>query len=77
MLEARDLSVSYGQIRVLYGIDVTIGDGEIVALIGPNGAGKTSTLNALAGLLPRDGEVTLDGEELPPVAEEVVRRGLA
>ncbi len=77
MLEARDLSVSYGAIRVLYGIDITIGDGEIVALIGPNGAGKTSTLNALAGLLPRGGEVTLDGEPLPPVAEEVVRRGLA
>ena len=77
MLEARDLSVSYGAIRVLYGIDITIGDGEIVALIGPNGAGKTSTLNAIAGLLPRGGEVTLDGEPLPPVAEEVVRRGLA
>ncbi len=77
MLEARNLSVSYGQIRVLYGIDLTIGDGEIVALIGPNGAGKTSTLNAIAGLLPREGEVSLDGEPLPPVAEEVVRRGLA
>jgi branched-chain amino acid transport system ATP-binding protein len=77
MLEARSLSVSYGAIRVLYGIDLTIGDGEIVALIGPNGAGKTSTLNAIAGLLPRGGEVTLDGEPLPPVAEEVVRRGLA
>ncbi|MGH8972240.1 MAG: ABC transporter ATP-binding protein [Acidimicrobiia bacterium] len=77
MLEARNLSVSYGQIRVLYGIDLTIGDGEIVALIGPNGAGKTSTLNALAGLLPRSGEVYLEGEPLPPVAEEVVRRGVA
>jgi branched-chain amino acid transport system ATP-binding protein len=77
MLEARNLSVSYGAIRVLYGIDITIGDGEIVALIGPNGAGKTSTLNAISGLLPRGGEVTLDGEPLPPVAEEVVRRGLA
>jgi branched-chain amino acid transport system ATP-binding protein len=77
MLEAHNLSVSYGQIRVLYGIDLTIGDGEIVALIGPNGAGKTSTLNALAGLLPRGGDVFLDGEPLPPMAEEVVRRGLA
>jgi branched-chain amino acid transport system ATP-binding protein len=77
MLEARNLSVSYGAIRVLYGIDITIGDGEIVALIGPNGAGKTSTLNAISGLLPRGGDVTLDGEPLPPVAEEVVRRGLA
>lgn len=77
MLEIRNLSVSYGQIRVLRGIDLTIGDDEVVALIGPNGAGKTSTLNAVAGLLPREGEVTLDGEPLPPVAEEVVRRGVA
>ena len=77
MLEVRGLSVAYGPVRVLRGIDLTINDGEIVALIGPNGAGKTSTLNAIAGLLPRGGEVILDGEPLPPVAEEVVRRGLA
>jgi branched-chain amino acid transport system ATP-binding protein len=77
MLNVRGLSVHYGQIRVLYGIDLTIGDGEIVALIGPNGAGKTSTLNAIAGLLPREGEILLGGEPLPPSAEEVVRRGVA
>ena len=77
MLEVRGLSVAYGPVRVLRGIDLTIGDGEIVALIGPNGAGKTSTLNAIAGLLPREGEVLLDGAPLPPVAEEVVRQGLA
>ena len=77
MLEVRGLSVAYGPVRVLRGIDLTIKDGEIVALIGPNGAGKTSTLNAIAGLLPREGEVLLDGEPLPPAAEEVIRRGLA
>jgi branched-chain amino acid transport system ATP-binding protein len=77
MLEVRGLAVSYGPVRVLNGIDLDVGDGEIVALIGPNGAGKTTTLNAIAGLLPRSGEVRLDGEPLEPVAEEVVRRGLA
>jgi len=77
MLEVRNLRVSYGPVRVLQGIDLRVGDGEIVALIGPNGAGKTTTLNAIAGLLPREGEVVLDGEPLAPVAEEVVRRGLA
>jgi branched-chain amino acid transport system ATP-binding protein len=77
MLEVRGLSVSYGPVRVLQGIDLAVGDGEIVALIGPNGAGKTTTLNAIAGLLPRAGEVLLDGEPLEPVAEEVVRRGVA
>ena len=77
MLDIRNLSVSYGPVRVLQGIDLQVGDGEIVALIGPNGAGKTTTLNAIAGLLPRQGEVLLDGEPLAPVAEEVVRRGIA
>jgi branched-chain amino acid transport system ATP-binding protein len=77
MLEVRGLSVSYGPVKVLHGIDLTIGEGEIVALIGPNGAGKTSTLNAIAGLLPHEGEVILDGTPLPVRAEEVVRRGLA
>ncbi|HEV7467387.1 MAG TPA: ABC transporter ATP-binding protein [Candidatus Dormibacteraeota bacterium] len=77
MLEVRNLSVAYGPVRVLNGIDLQVGDGEIVALIGPNGAGKTTTLNAIAGLLPREGEVLLDGEPLAPVAEEVVRRGVA
>jgi branched-chain amino acid transport system ATP-binding protein len=77
MLEVRGLCASYGPVRVLYGIDLTVGDGEIAALIGPNGAGKTTTLNAIAGLVPREGEVTLDGEPLTPLAEDVVRRGVA
>ncbi len=78
MLEVRNLSVSYGPVRVLTGIDLQVPDGEIVALIGPNGAGKTTTLNAIAGLLPRDGgDVLLDGQSLAPVAEEVVRQGVA
>ena len=76
-LEVRGLSVAYGPVKVLHGIDLDIAAGEIVALIGPNGAGKTSTLNAVAGLLPHAGEVLLDGEPLPAAAEEVVRRGLA
>jgi branched-chain amino acid transport system ATP-binding protein len=78
MLEVRNLTVSYGPVRVLNGIDLRVPDGEIVALIGPNGAGKTTTLNAIAGLLPHDGgDVLLDGVPLAPVAEEVVRRGVA
>ncbi|MGH8998026.1 MAG: ABC transporter ATP-binding protein [Acidimicrobiia bacterium] len=77
MLDVRGLRVSYGPIRVLEGIDLTIGDNEIVALIGPNGAGKTTTLHGITGLVPREGEVVFDGEPLPANAEEVVRRGVA
>jgi branched-chain amino acid transport system ATP-binding protein len=76
-LEVRGLRVSYGAVKVLDGLDLTVGDGEIVALIGPNGAGKTTTLNSVAGLVPRDGEVTLGGAPLPADPEQVVRRGLA
>jgi branched-chain amino acid transport system ATP-binding protein len=76
-LEVRGLRVSYGAIKVLDGLDLTVGDGEIVALIGPNGAGKTTTLNSIAGLVPRGGEVILGGTALPADPEQVVRRGLA
>jgi branched-chain amino acid transport system ATP-binding protein len=77
VLEVRGLTAGYGPVRVLRGVDVTVGTGEIMAMIGPNGAGKTTTLNAIAGVLPRGGEILLDGEPLAPAAEQVVRRGVA
>jgi branched-chain amino acid transport system ATP-binding protein len=78
MLEVRGLTVSYGPVRVVHGVDLTVDEGAIVALIGPNGAGKTTILNAVAGLIPRQGgHILLDGQPLPPSAEEAVRRGVA
>jgi branched-chain amino acid transport system ATP-binding protein len=77
MLDVSSLSVSYGSARVLYGIDLRVDDGEIVALIGPNGAGKTTALSAIGGLLPYEGQVTLDGEPLPAQPWEAVAAGLA
>jgi energy-coupling factor transport system ATP-binding protein len=57
---ARGLRASYGEKRVLDGVDVTVGGGETVALIGRNGAGKTTLLRCLAGLhAPDAGEVTI------------------
>ena len=55
LLEARGLAVAYGGIRAVQGIDIAVGEGELVALIGANGAGKTTTLKALAGVLPWSG----------------------
>jgi len=77
MLEVKGLTVDYGQVRALFGVDLLVEGGEIVSLIGPNGAGKTTTLNAIAGVLPRQGDVVLDGEPLPASAVEVVRHGMA
>jgi branched-chain amino acid transport system ATP-binding protein len=79
MLEVAGLTVSYGDLRVLWGVDLRVGAGELVALIGPNGAGKTTALKAIAGLIPVDaGRVTLDGASLleePPYTR--IRRGLS
>jgi branched-chain amino acid transport system ATP-binding protein len=55
ILEVRDLSVSYGAIRALKGISLTLGADEIVTLIGANGAGKSTTLRAIMGLVPASG----------------------
>ncbi|MCB9947991.1 MAG: ABC transporter ATP-binding protein [Rhodospirillaceae bacterium] len=58
MLEIDAAQVWRGQTHVLHGIDLTVGEGEIVALIGANGAGKTTVLMTISGLLrPRDGAV--------------------
>ena len=52
MLEVRQLSVSYGDLRALWDISFRVNDRELVAIIGPNGAGKTTTLRAILGLIP-------------------------
>jgi len=61
VLEATGLSVFYGAIRAVTGVDVTVMPGEVTVMLGANGAGKTSTLGALSGLLARSGTVTVDG----------------
>ena len=79
MLEIRDLDAAYGDARVLSGVTLTVGAGEIVALLGPNGAGKTTLLTAVAGLLrPRAGSIRWEGEDLGRVpGHRIVERGLA
>ncbi|HEU5196431.1 MAG TPA: ATP-binding cassette domain-containing protein, partial [Methylomirabilota bacterium] len=65
MLEVQNLSVAYGDVRVLHGVTLHVGQGQIVSLVGANGAGKTTTLRAVSGLLPaREGEVTFDGQSI-------------
>ncbi len=79
MLEVRQLSASYGDLRALWDISFHVNDGELVALIGPNGAGKTTTLRAILGLIPAtSGEILFNDKHLdhqPP--HRRVREGIA
>jgi branched-chain amino acid transport system ATP-binding protein len=75
-LSVRGLSAGYGAIRVLDGIDLDVPAGRITAVIGANGAGKTTLLKALSGLIPRSGDVRLDGVPLPADPAAIVARGI-
>jgi len=78
MLEVSGLTAGYGPAQVLFGIDLTLAPGEVVALMGRNGAGKSTTLKAIMGLLPpRAGRVRFDGRDVtgwPPF--RIARLGL-
>jgi branched-chain amino acid transport system ATP-binding protein len=79
LLELKRLRVSYGGIKAVKGIDLTVGEGELVCLIGANGAGKTTTLKAICGLVPvAEGDIAYAGERINGVRPfALVRRGLA
>lgn len=63
ILEVKDISVNYGNIKALTDVSITIKEEEIVSLIGANGAGKSTLLKSIVGLEPlRTGEVNFDGE---------------
>jgi len=78
LLETSGLTVSYDGVQVLFGVDLEIREGEILALLGTNGAGKSTTLNAISGIVePDGGNVFFDGEAItgePP--ERTVERGI-
>lgn len=77
-LEIRDLYVSYGGIRALKGVSLSVDEGQIVTLIGANGAGKSTTLRAISGLQKvQSGSILYGSEELTSLpAKEIVRRGI-
>jgi len=65
VLELQALEVKYGKSQAVYGIDLEVAEGEVVALLGRNGAGKSTTLKAIMGMLkPSGGSVTFRGERL-------------
>ena len=78
LLEVKGLQASYGQTRVLHGIDFAMEKGSITALLGANGAGKTTTLRALCAMVKTQGEIRFDGQRVEHRAtEDIVRLGVA
>jgi branched-chain amino acid transport system ATP-binding protein len=77
-LVVEELDVRYGGVHAVHGVSFSVEPGEIVGLIGANGAGKSSTLHAIMGLTPADGDVRLGGASLRGRRpEDVARAGIA
>jgi ABC-type branched-subunit amino acid transport system ATPase component len=78
MLACRNVDFSYGQLQVLFGVDFTVDDGEMVGLLGVNGAGKSTLLKVISGIgLPSAGTVRFRGAEITYLdAERRVRLGV-
>ena len=79
LVETKGLDVAYGPVQVLFGVDFTVDEGEIVALLGTNGAGKSTLLKAVSGLIePSAGKVFFDGHDITGHdAEGVTRSGVS
>ncbi len=79
LLQVTDLHVKYGNIEVLHGINLQVGQGEIVTIVGANGAGKSTTLLTISGLVkPSKGTILLEGRPLEKMkAHEIVEAGVA
>ena len=78
LLELQGINVHYGAIEAVHDLDLSVDEGEIVALLGVNGAGKSSTLNAIVGLVPvSGGHLLLDGRDIAGMpTEAIVKAGI-
>jgi ABC-type branched-subunit amino acid transport system ATPase component len=79
LLEATDLDVHYGRVQVLFGVSISVEEGEFLALLGTNGAGKSTFLKAVSNLSPpSSGTVCFAGEDITNLApDRIAAKGLA
>jgi ABC-type branched-subunit amino acid transport system ATPase component len=79
VLNVEHLSLSFGGLRALSGLDLLVDDGEIVSLIGPNGAGKTTVFNVITGVYePSSGDVRFAGQSIAGLPQHTIaRKGIA
>jgi branched-chain amino acid transport system ATP-binding protein len=78
LLQVRGINAGYGDVRVLWDVDLAVASGELVSLVGSNGAGKTTLLRVLSGLIaPASGGIVFRGQAIGGLrADEIVRRRL-
>ena len=78
LLELEQITASYGASQALFGVDLTVDEGEVVALMGRNGMGKSTTIKVICRLLRNtDGAVRFDGADIAALpAHRAARRGI-
>jgi branched-chain amino acid transport system ATP-binding protein len=79
LLALQGVSLSFGGLRVVDGLDIHVDEGEIVSVIGPNGAGKTTLFNLITGIYrPDEGDITLDGRSIVGLQpHQITARGIS
>lgn len=79
MLTVEDLSMNFGKLQALSGLNLTVSEGEILSLIGPNGAGKTTFFNLVTGTYRRtSGRILFKGEDITHLTtHQIAQRGIA
>jgi branched-chain amino acid transport system ATP-binding protein len=79
LLELRELTISFGGLKAVDGLDLRVNEHEVVSIIGPNGAGKTTVFNLVTGATrPDSGDILLDGKSLVGLQpHKITRRGVA
>ena len=79
ILEADRLSISFGGVRAIDEVSISIASGQVFSIIGPNGSGKTTLFNLVSGIyLPNDGSIRLAGDTVTGLApDQLARRGLS
>jgi branched-chain amino acid transport system ATP-binding protein len=78
LLRVTELRAGYGAVRVLHGLDFSVGQGEVVVILGANGAGKTTTLRAISGMVEAHGRVEFDGSSIHGrKPEQIASAGIA
>jgi branched-chain amino acid transport system ATP-binding protein len=79
VLSVRNLEVSYGDVQVLWGVNLDVAPNEMISLVGANGAGKSTLLKTISGLIrPKHGTITFDERDITrAAAQDIVALGIA